>query len=136
MSLGFVATQFSVNVKHNVLIVTLGAPSSKEDDFYLMLQHKDEYTTEDIKFGMDLPYIEYCGQGWSWYGHIQNFSLNRKYVRVQMDEEAATHMHNDGLIEVQFNLNDTQYEELRSALRRTFQGFAYYCEEGQQLQRG
>jgi hypothetical protein len=47
-----------------------------------------------------------------------------------MDAEAAAHMQNDGLIEVQFNLNDTEYEELRSALSRTFQGYAYYRNEG------
>jgi hypothetical protein len=82
MSHGFVATQLSVTVEHNVLIVMLGAPSTEEDDFYLMLQHKDEYSAQDIKLGMNLPYIEYCGQGWSWYGHIQNFSLKRNCVKV------------------------------------------------------
>lgn len=46
-----------------------------------------------------------------------------------MDEEAAEHMHNDGLIEVKFNLDNTEYEKLRSALKRTFQGYTYYSDE-------
>jgi hypothetical protein len=125
---GFVATKFSITAEPNVLIVRLGAPSTDDDDFYLTLQHKNEYSAQDVKFGWDQPYIEYCGQGWSWYGHILEISLRRNCVTVRMDEEAAAHMNNDGIIEVQFDLDNANYHELRSALRQTFQGCTYYCD--------
>ena len=130
MPVGFTATLFSVVVERGVQIISLGAPSVGEDDFYLMLQHKDEHSLQDAKLGMDKPYIDYCGQGWSWYGHIDKFELSHDRVRVRMDTEAAAHMRNDGHIEVRFTLDDDQYAELRSALRRTFNGCGYYRDEG------
>lgn len=128
MPTGFVATDFAVTQEHGVLVTTLGASSTQEEDFYLMLQHKEPYTKQDIKLGMDKPYIEYRGQGWSWYGHILKFELHRDRVRVQMDEEAARHMDNDGAIEVTFSLSDSQFAELRAACQQTFRGCSYFTD--------
>jgi hypothetical protein len=54
MPLGFVATEVDVVRHDGVLVTTLGAPSTEEDDFYLMVQHKDEFSEQDVKFGMRL----------------------------------------------------------------------------------
>jgi len=129
MPVGFVATDFSVKDENGVLVTALGAPSTEEDDFYLMLQHKHVHDEQDRRFGMDKPYIEYCGQGWSWYGHVISFRLQRDRVQVVMDHEAASHMGNDGRIEVVFNLVDEQFLALRSALQKTFVGCSYYADE-------
>ena len=126
---GFLATDFSVTSENGVLITAFGAPSTEEDDFYLMLQHKLIRNEEHEKFGMDQPYIEYCGQGWSWYGHIISFRLARDNVTVQMDKEAATHMGNDGLIRVAFSISDNDFNSLRAALQTTFNGYSYYLAE-------
>ncbi|MDZ7862972.1 Imm10 family immunity protein [Acidovorax sp.] len=122
MPAGFFADAFAAVEDDGLLIVTLGAPSTEDEDFYLMLQHQDEYDEQDIELGMDQPYIEYCGQGWSWYGYILSFDLHRDHVRVQMDAQAAREMDNDGLIEVRFDLADAQFHALRLALQRTFAG--------------
>lgn len=105
-----------------LLIVTFGAPSTEGEDFYLMLQHQDEYDEQDAELGMDQPCIEYCGQGWSWYAHILSFDLHRDHVRVQMDAPAAQEMDNDGLLEVRFDLAQAQLH----ALQRTFVGRSYF----------
>jgi hypothetical protein len=126
MPVGFVATEVHVVRHDGVLVTTLGAPSTEADDFYVMVQHKDEFSEQDVKFGMRLPYIEYCGQGWSWYGHILAFSLRRNSVKVELDAEAAERMQNDGQIEVEFNFNEVQFQRLWSALQETFTGYAYY----------
>ena len=126
MPVGFAATEFAVVRENGVLVTTLRGASTEEEDFHLMLQHKGEHSAQDIRFGMHLPYIEYCGQGWSWYGHILEFWLQRSSVKVQLDSEAAERMRNDGEIEVQFNLGDVEFEALRSALQETFAGHAYY----------
>jgi len=128
MPTGFVATQFAVTEEHGVQVMTLGAPSTEEEDFYLMLQHKERYSEQDVKFEMDKPYIEYRGQGWSWYGHIEQFELHRDRVRVKMDDAAASHMGNDGSIEVEFTLNRDEFSQLRRALRGTFHGCSYFIE--------
>ena len=128
MPVGFEATTFSVTDENGVLVIALGAPSTEDDDFYLMFQHKEEHSEQDVKFGMDRPYIEFCGQGWSWYGHMRKVELERKVIRVLMDAEAAQHMQNNGIIEVQFSLSDTKFTELRSALRRTFSRVGYYTD--------
>jgi Immunity protein 10 len=129
MPTGVLATQFSVTEEHGVLVAAQGAESSEDDDFYLMLQHKDHYTEQDATVGMNQPYIEYCGQGWSWYGHIESFQLHRDRVKVQLDREAASHMRNDGLIVVEFKLGDDKFNQLRQALKRTFRDHKYFTEQ-------
>lgn len=127
MPTGFSATQFAVTEENEVLVIALGTSCTEEDDYYLLLQHKDEHTEQDTRFGMDKPYIEYCGQGWSWYGHIERFELYRDRVVVSMDSSAAAQMRNDGIIEVSFSLPDPEFSQLQSALERTFQGVSYYA---------
>lgn len=122
MPAGFAADAFAAVEDDGLLIVTLGAPSTEDEDAYLMLQHQDEYDEQDVELCMDLPCTEYCGQGWSWYGHILSFALHRDHVRVQMDAQAAQEMDNEGLLEVRFDLADAQLHALRLALQRTFAG--------------
>lgn len=129
MPTGFLATQFSVTEEHGVLVTALGAESTEEDDYYLMLQHKNHYTEQDAKLGMNQPYIEYCGQGWAWYGHIESFQLRRDCVKVQLDMKAASHMKNDGAINVEFKLDDDEFNQLRQALKRTFRDRPYFTEQ-------
>lgn len=127
MPTGFVANAVSAAEDDDgLLIVTFGAPSIEDEDFYLMLQHLDEYDEQDVALGMDQPYIEYCGQGWSWYGHIVSFALYRDRVDVQMDAHAAQEMDNDGRIEVRFDLAEPQFQALRAALQRTFAVRTYF----------
>ena len=126
MPVGFVATELAVLHENGVLVTTLGAPSTEDEDFYLMLQRKDQYDEQDVRFGMNLPYIEYCAQGWSWYGNILSLTLRSNSVTVRMSAEAAERMQNDGEIEVQFNLSSAQFQELRSSLQQTFTGYAYF----------
>ncbi len=123
---GFFADACSVADDNGLLIVSLGAPSTEDDDFYLMLQHKYACDAQDVALGLDLPYIEYCGQGWSWYGHILSFDLHRDHVSVQMDAQAAQEMGNDGLLEVRFDLAEAPFHALRLALQRTFAGRTYF----------
>jgi Immunity protein 10 len=126
---GFFATDVSVSAENDVLITAFGAPSTEDDDFYLMLQHNLISNEEDEKFGMDQPYIEYCGQGWSWYGHIMSFRLSRDNVTIQMDKDAATHMGNNGLIRVDFSIDDNDFITLSAALKTTFDGYSDYVAE-------
>lgn len=126
MSTSFLATELAIIEEDGVLITTLASTSTMEDEFYIMLQHKDKYDEQDVKFGMDQPYIECCGQGWSWYGHILSFTLRPSGIDVQMDSEAADRMQNDGKIKVSFNLSSDQFHDLRPALQRTFIDQAYF----------
>jgi hypothetical protein len=128
MPVGFVADQWSVVDEGGLLVTSLSAASTEEDDFYLLLQHKRVYGAQDARMGMDQPYIEYCGQGWSWYGRILGFRLHRDRVEVQMDAHAAGEMGNDGRIEVRFALADAPFQALRRALAQSFAGRAYFHE--------
>jgi hypothetical protein len=118
--------RIAVVEEDGVLVTGLSAPSTEEHDFYLTLQHKSEHSLEDVRLGMEKPYIEYCGQGWSWYGHIESFMLFRDRISIQMDATDAAHMRNDGNLEVCFKLNDDDFSELRRALERTFHNVSYF----------
>jgi hypothetical protein len=126
MPSGFVATRLSVTEERGVLVTALAAESTQEEDFYLMLQHKDTHTEQDTRLGMDKPYIEYCGQGWSWYGHIERFELSRDRVRIKMDASSASRMRNDGILEVEFHLDEPEFAQLQGALERTFRDVSYF----------
>lgn len=124
----FAATELSVLEEHGILVTTLSAPSTENDDFYLMFQHKDQYTAQDVKFGMNKPYVEYCGQGCSWYGEMEAVELLPDRLRVRMSKVASDHMQNGGLLEVSFVLNESEFGQLRSALKRTFNDQPYFVE--------
>lgn len=93
-----------------------------------MLQAKDEYSSEDARLGMNDIYIECCGQGWSWYGHIQRYVLSQKHIDIQLDREAAEHMRNDGHFVVTFSIEDEERTKLRDVLKDIFNGRGYYAE--------
>ena len=95
---------------------------------YLVVMRASEFTEQDVRLGMDNVYIETCGQGWSWYGHIVAFELFRDRVSVQLDAEAAKHMRDDGRIEVTFELDAARLRELRAGLGRVFAGYGYYVD--------
>ena len=111
--------------------VLWGTQGQVIDEKYLALQRADVFTEQDRRFGHDKPYIECCGQGWSWYGHILLFELHRGCVKVQLDQEAAQHMKNDGAIDVTFDLDDPGFLKLADALLMVFRGFNYYRSHAQ-----
>ena len=129
MSAGFTATDLSVLAEDDALITTLAAPAANGETVYLMFQRADQYDEQDVALGMDEPYIEYCGQEFSWYGHMHAVILHANRLSVQMDAEAAMQMDDDGQIDVRFNLTPKRYAQLQQALRTTFDGCEYYREE-------
>ena len=126
MTSTFRATKCSATQEPWGYRTVLAAPSSKDDDFYLMLQRPYEFSEDAIRWDQAEPYIEFCGQGWSWYGHIERFQLGRDKITIQMDEIAASEMRSDGKIEVTFSLDDNAFDVLQTALARTFAGFPYF----------
>jgi hypothetical protein len=126
MTKSFRATEFSAIEETWGYLTVLGAPSTEEEDFYLMLQRPYTYSKDAVQWGQDKPYIEFCSQGQSWYGHIESFRLLRDRVLVRMDQTAASEMRNDGNIEVIFDLDDKRFAELKRALHNTFQDVSYF----------
>ena len=128
MPTSFIAKQVFVEEEHGILVVALSAPSTAEEDFYLILQHKNEYDEQDLRLGMNEPYVEFCGQDWSWYGHVDSFVLMRDRINIRMNSVAADRMKNDGDIQVQFAIDDHSFSDLGSALRIVFRGQSYFTE--------
>lgn len=110
-------------------LVTWSVDENLASERYVMLQAADKYSAEDVRQGMDDVYIECCGQGWSWYGHIEAFRLNRTHIDVQLDVEASNRMRNDGRFVVAFSMGEEEWGRLQGVLRQIFVGRAYY-EEG------
>ncbi len=108
--------------------VVFSVDETYEGERYLMLQRKHSYSEQDERFGTDDVYIETCGQGWSWYGHIKSFQFFPDRIFVQLDAEAAARMRDTGAIEATFDLPAEKCAELRAAIRQVFTGRAYYSE--------
>ena len=128
MAIVFHASMLDISEEDWGIRIVLSVDDTLEAERYLMTQRKDTYTDQDVRLGMDDVYIETCGQGWSWYGHIDSFELYDTRVRVQLDAEAARRMDDDGVIEVSFDPPDDTRAALRAALRRTFAGRACYSD--------
>ena len=128
MAITFHAHMLDVCEKDWGIRVILSVDDTLEAERYLMTQRKDTFSEQDVRFGMDDVYIETCGQGWSWYGHIDSFELFANRIRVQLDAEAAHRIDDDGVIEVSFDLTDEKRGALRAALRRTFAGRVCYAD--------
>ena len=109
-------------------LVLFSADETLEAERYLMIQRAHSYSEQDIRLGVNDVYIETCGQGWSWYGHIESFQLFPDKVTVQLDAEAADRMRDTGAIEATFDLPPEKLAELRAALRRAFFGRCCYSE--------
>jgi hypothetical protein len=104
-----------------------GAEESIAEDHYLMLQRAElAQKDRDMGFEDEGVYIECCGQGWSWNEHIVSFELLRDRVRVVLDAKAQAEMHNDGLIEVTFDLDDESFSAWSNGLAHIFLGKNYY----------
>ncbi len=124
----FTAIEMNILDEDGVLVTTLSAPSTDAGDFYVMFQHKDQYTAQDVKCGMNKPHVEYCGQGCSWYGAMEAVELLADRLRIRMNKDAADHMKNSGLLEVSFVLDESEFGQLRAALKRTFIDQPYFVE--------
>jgi hypothetical protein len=130
MPFEFRAMKLGIFNEDEVLVVTLSEESHDERDArYLMVQRSDADDQQDRALGVSGPYIEVCDQAWGWYGHISAIRLLRNTIHVQMDDQASSQMRNDGLISVTFDLDNTNFDRLRSGLEAALRGLAGFSDE-------
>lgn len=128
MPIGFEALFIDTADVESVMRIILSADDTLEAERYLMFQRDSEPSQQATALGMDDVHVETCGQGWGWYGHIEEVELGRDRLSVQLDAEAAAKMRDTGRIDVTFSLSSTRFDELRTALRRVLGERAYYRE--------
>lgn len=109
-------------------LIIFSVDETLEAERYLMIQRAREFSNEDVRLGMNDVYIETCGQGWSWYGHIVAVELLKGMIKIQLDAEAAARLDDNGLLEVSFHVPEDEFTHLRASLRRAFVGRTYYSE--------
>jgi len=109
-------------------LIVLSVDETLEAERYLMIQRKLRFSEEDHRHESADVYIETCGQGWSWYGHIVSFQLLEDHIQVQLDPSAAAAMKDNGFIEVSFALSRDERDTLRTALHRAFEGRPYFVD--------
>jgi hypothetical protein len=128
MPIRFHASVVHTSEVEGVLRIMLSVDETLESERYLMIQRLLTPSVDDIRRGMNEVYIETCGQGWSWYGHIEAFRLFPKRIQVQLDAVAAAEIRDDGAVDVSFDLPLEEFARLRRALQRAFDGRPYYAE--------
>ena len=128
MPIGFEALFIDTADVEGVMRIILSADNTLEAEHYLMFQRDPDPSQQDIALGMDDVHVETCGQGWGWYGHIEDVELSRDHLSVQLDAEAAARMRGTGRIDVTFSISSARFDELRTALRRLLSEQPYYRE--------
>src|SRR5216110_3447359 len=128
MPIRFHAPIVDISEVEGVTRIILSVDKNLEAERYLMIQRQIEPSDEEVRSGMNDVYIETCGQGWSWYGHIESFKLFPGRIEVELDAAAASEIGEEGSVQVSFELPTERYVALRAALRRAFDGRSYYSE--------
>lgn len=128
MPITFQAPFLDISEELGVLRIVLSVDDNLESERYLMIQRQLEPSDDDIRLGMSDVYIETCGQGWSWYGHIDLFKLRPDGIEVKLDSAAAAELGDDGAIKVSFKFKKDEFSKLRAALYRAFEGRPYFSE--------
>ena len=128
MAIRFDASFLDISEVEGVTRILLSLDDNLEGEQYLMVQRQLAPSEKEVHFGMNDVYIETCGQGWSWYGHIDRFTLLPDRILVQLDATAASEIGDDGSIEVSFQLPPQRFATLQAALQRAFRDRAYYTE--------
>jgi immunity protein 10 of polymorphic toxin system len=128
MPITFHASHIDTSEEEGLTRVLLSVDSDLAAERYLMFQRDQTPSPDQVRHGMDDIYIETCGQGWSWYGHVRSVHLSRTGITVQLDAAAAAEIGDNGRIDVTFDLGANGFDALRTTLRRVFTGRAYYTE--------
>lgn len=87
---------------------------------YLMLQRAFEDDEQDVSLGEDTYYVERNGQGWSGYGGIKTFELQRDRVKVSFTKEGADEVGGVTEMEITFQLDMEEFSELKDYLGKVF----------------
>jgi hypothetical protein len=125
MNPNFHADFVSIEDRGGFLLVGLVDNEQQVGD-YLMLQRAYEFDEQDRRLGMDDVYIERNGQECSGYGGIERFELLPDKVRVRFDKDGAKAM--AGIREMEISFLKAEFEPLRSALQKCFEGFSCFAE--------
>jgi hypothetical protein len=128
MPIKFNASVVSATEEDWGTLIIFSVDETLEAERYLMIQRAREFSNEAVRLGMNDVYIETCGQGWSWYGHIVTVELLKGMIKIQLDAEAAARLEDNGLLEVTFEVPEDEFKHLRASLRRAFVGRTYYSE--------
>lgn len=118
MPFEFTAKQVAASDEEWGRLVLFGSVEEMDGSPYLMFQGSYGYSDDDIRLGMNQPYVEITNQGWSWYGHMSRVELLRTSLTLQMDQEAQRRMEQDGCVTVRFKLDESEFAQLEAQLAR------------------
>ena len=88
---------------------------------YFMLQRGYEDDEQDVALGMNTYYAERDNQGWSGYGGIKRFELNRNSIRVIFTAEGCNQFETEGM-KITFQSDEHQFSRLGDRLEKIFKG--------------
>ena len=128
MPISFHASHLRITQEEGLTVVILSVDDNLEAERYLMFQREERPSADQVRFGMADVYVETCGQGWSWYGHIESVRLTRTSIAVQLDAQAAHEMRDTGYVDVTFELAPDRFHALREALRTVLRGRDYFVD--------
>jgi len=93
------------------------------DDHYFVIS-RDLDTTEDILPDLKHIYIELDEQTWGEYGGFKSINLNRNQFIIYLDESVEQYHidRNYEAIQINFECNDSKFQELCEILREIMEG--------------
>ena len=89
---------------------------------YLLLQRSLELDDQDRSLGQDTYHVEWCGQGRSVYGGIEEFVLSSAGANIRFSAEAAEALGGLTELTLTFDLSPEEFTELSRDLEALFAG--------------
>ena len=98
--------------------------SNEEKGQHYFLMQREEDSLESTLPNMDNIYIELDDQGWGGYGGIDAVILTPNSLTVKFNQKMTKIMGNYSSIKVTFTMNNLQFQNLESLLRKIMFGYA------------
>jgi hypothetical protein len=112
----------SVDFDDLVKRVAFADRNDEEGEHYFVMD-RSEGSEEEAVPDMTNVYIERDEQGWGGYGGIEDVVLERESLTVRLGARMATRMGQHDQIRITFDLNASQFRELRYVLCLIMRGY-------------
>ena len=109
-------------VKDDIGIVVGFADQEFGTERYLQFQRSHTSDAQDRELGQDTYYVERDDQSNGCYGGIETIDLRQNSLSIKLDRHGCEHLNVGQFVLITFELENMEFEELRSALSAVFSG--------------
>ncbi|MBD2768607.1 hypothetical protein IC235_11985 [Hymenobacter sp. BT664] len=114
----FHASEFEIDAA----ALRVGFAEGENGEHYFIMQRDEEFTEEPLS-NLENIYTERDDQCWGGYGGINQVSLNRNSLIIDLNPEMANQMGGYETIKITFSTDNLQFQQLQKVLQQIMQDY-------------